>query len=172
VVQPRRQRRQGHPCKDVIDSGFMPPRRRYGRRQKRTRTNFLARNLEEKLKARGIKTVIVCGTSFQRRRHWHRLGFGTGGLQGDRADRLPVVRKIRTWMQYAAWHLFKGGPTMITQPSDGWTHSTMVEVSNTCLYSITFAPGEWRLSGKLKPSMPIDDFFLGPPILRVLQSLE
>src|SRR3984957_11171978 len=34
---------------------------------------FIGSNLEEKLKARGIKTVIVCGTSFQG------VGIGTGG---------------------------------------------------------------------------------------------
>ncbi len=67
---------------DVIDPGFTPRDGEWMRQGGPDK--FLGSNLEEKLKARGIKTVI---------RHWHRLGIGTARLQGDRADRLPVVRR-------------------------------------------------------------------------------
>src|ERR1700691_5004235 len=47
---------------------------------------FIGSNLEEKLKARGIKTVIVCGTSFQG------VGIGTGGGGGQGG--LKVIIRI------------------------------------------------------------------------------
>ena len=74
---------------------------------------FIGSNLEEKLKARGIKTVIVCGTSFQG------VGIGTGGGAAQRGFKaiIPIdcLSSEDTYMeQYAAFHLFKGGPTPVT----------------------------------------------------------
>ncbi len=74
---------------------------------------FIGSNLEEKLKARGIKTVIVCGTSFQG------VGIGTGGGSAQRGYKviIPIdcLSSENTYMeQYAAWHLYKGGPTGVT----------------------------------------------------------
>ena len=74
---------------------------------------FLGCNLEEKLKARGIKTVIVCGTSFQG------VGIGTGGGSAQRGYNviipLDCLSSEDTYMeQYSAWHLYKGGPAGIT----------------------------------------------------------
>lgn len=74
---------------------------------------FIGSNLDEKLKARGIKTVIVCGTSFQG------VGIGTGGGAAQRGYKaiIPIdcLSSEDPYMeQYAAFHLFKGGPTGVT----------------------------------------------------------
>ncbi|HWZ55018.1 MAG TPA: isochorismatase family protein [Verrucomicrobiae bacterium] len=74
---------------------------------------FIGSNLEEKLKARGIKTVIVCGTSFQG------VGIGTGGGAAQRGYKviIPIdcLSSESTYEeQYAAWHLYKGGPAGVT----------------------------------------------------------
>ena len=54
----------------IIDPGFTPREGEYF--PQRGPDKFLGSNLEEQLKARGIQTVIVCGTSFQG------VGVGTG----------------------------------------------------------------------------------------------
>ena len=108
---------------DVIDSGFMPRDGEWARQNGPDK--FLGSNLEEKLKARGIKTVIVCGTSFQG------VGIGTGSGSAQRGYKVIVpidcLSSEDPYMeQYAAWHLFKGGPTMITSQVT-LTRSTMVK---------------------------------------------
>lgn len=70
---------------------------------------FIGSNLEDKLKARGIKTVIVCGTSFQG------VGIGTGGGAAQRGYKviIPVdcLSSEDAYMeQYSAFHLAKGAP--------------------------------------------------------------
>jgi nicotinamidase-related amidase len=74
---------------------------------------FIGSNLEDKLKAKGIKTVIVCGTSFQG------VGIGTGGGAAQRGYKviIPIdcLSSESTYEeQYATWHLFKGGPAGVT----------------------------------------------------------
>ena len=74
---------------------------------------FIGSNLEEKLQARGIKTVVVCGTSFQG------VGIGTGGGAAQRGYKviIPIdcLSSEDAYMeQYAAYHLFKGGPGVVT----------------------------------------------------------
>jgi nicotinamidase-related amidase len=86
---------------------------------------FLGSNLEEKLKARGIKTAIVCGTSFQG------VGIGTGSGLAQRGYKviIPIdcLSSEDPYMeQYAAWHLFKGGPAVVTSNTT-LTRSTMVK---------------------------------------------
>jgi len=86
---------------------------------------FIGSNLEEKLKAGGIKTVIVCGTSFQG------VGIGTGGGAAQRGYKviIPIdcLSSEDTYMeQYAAFHLFKGGPAGVTSQVT-MTRSTMVK---------------------------------------------
>ena len=108
---------------DVIDHGFMPRDGEWARQNGPDK--FLGSNLEEKLKARGIKTVIVCGTSFQG------VGIGTGSGSAQRGYKVIVpldcLSSEDPYMeQYAAWHLFKGGPTMITSQVT-LTRSTMVK---------------------------------------------
>ena len=108
---------------DVIDHGFMPRDGEWARQNGPDK--FLGSNLEGKLKARGIKTVIVCGTSFQG------VGIGTGSGSAQRGYKVIVpldcLSSEDPYMeQYAAWHLFKGGPTMITSQVT-LTRSTMVK---------------------------------------------
>ena len=108
---------------DMIDPKFMPRDGEWMRQNGPDK--FLGSNLEEKLKARGIKTVIVCGTSFQG------VGIGTGSGLAQRGYKVIVpidcLSSEDPYMeQYAAWHLFKGGPTMITSQVT-LTRSTMVK---------------------------------------------
>jgi len=96
---------------DVIDPGFMPRDGEWARQNGPDK--FLGSNLEEKLKARGIKTVIVCGTSFQG------VGIGTGSGSAQRGYKVIVPLDCLSaedpyMEQYAAWHLFKGGPAVVT----------------------------------------------------------
>jgi nicotinamidase-related amidase len=86
---------------------------------------FIGSNLEEKLKARGIKTVIVCGTSFQG------VGIGTGGGAAQRGYKVVIpidcLSSEDTYMeQYAAFHLFKGGPAGVTSQVT-MTRTTMIK---------------------------------------------
>jgi nicotinamidase-related amidase len=96
---------------DMIDQGFAPRDGEWVRQNGPDK--FLGSNLEEKLKARGIKTVIVCGTSFQG------VGIGTGSGSAQRGYKVIVpidcLSAEDPYMeQYAAWHLFKGGPAVVT----------------------------------------------------------
>src|ERR1700719_2679495 len=96
---------------DMIDPGFMPRDGEWARQNGPDK--FLVSNLEEKLKARGIKTVVVCGTSFQG------VGIGTGSGSAQRGYKVIVpidcLSAEDPYMeQYAAWHLFKGGPAVVT----------------------------------------------------------
>ncbi len=108
---------------DVIDPGIMPREGEWARQGGPDK--FLGSNLEEKLKARGIKTVIVCGTSFQG------VGIGTGSASAQRGYKVIVpidcLSSEDPYMeQYAAWHLFKGGPAVITSQVT-LTRSAMVK---------------------------------------------
>lgn len=74
---------------------------------------FIGSNLEEKLKEHGIKTVIVCGTSFQG------VGIGTGGGAAQRGYKviIPIdcLSSEDPYMeQYSAFHLAKGAPAGVT----------------------------------------------------------
>jgi nicotinamidase-related amidase len=96
---------------DMIDPGFMPRDGEWARQNGPDK--FLGSNLEEKLKARGIKTVVVCGTSFQG------VGIGTGSGSAQRGYKVIVPLDCLSaedpyMEQYAAWHLFKGGPAVVT----------------------------------------------------------
>ena len=108
---------------DVIDPGFTPREGEWVRQNGPDK--FIGSNLEEKLKARGIKTVIVCGTSFQG------VGIGTGSGLAQRGYKVIVpldcVSSEDPYMeQYSAWHLFKGGPAVVTSQVT-LTRSTMVK---------------------------------------------
>lgn len=89
---------------------------------------FLGSNLDQKLKARGIKTVVICGTSFQG------VGIGTASAAAQRGYKViaPVdcLSSEDLYMeQYSAWHLFKGGPNVVTRNTT-LTRSTMVKFAN------------------------------------------
>jgi nicotinamidase-related amidase len=108
---------------EVIDPGFTPRDGEWERQGGPDK--FLGSHLEEKLKAHGIKTVIVCGTSFQG------VGIGTGSGLAQRGYKVIVpidcLSSEEPYMeQYAAWHLFKGGPAVITAQVT-LTRSTMVK---------------------------------------------
>jgi nicotinamidase-related amidase len=108
---------------DIIDPGFTPRDGEWA--PQAGPDKFLGSNLEEKLKARGIKTVIVCGTSFQG------VGIGTGTAAGQRGYKVIVpidcLSSEDPYMeQYSAWHFFKGGPGAATRQST-LTRSTMVK---------------------------------------------
>jgi nicotinamidase-related amidase len=86
---------------------------------------FMGTDLEQKLKAHGIKTAIICGTSFQG------VGVGTGSGLAQRGYKVIVpvdcLSSEDTYMeQYAAWHMFKGGPAVVTSNST-LTRSSMVK---------------------------------------------
>jgi nicotinamidase-related amidase len=108
---------------DVIDPGFMPHDGEWVRQNGPDK--FIGSNLDEKLKALGIKTVIVCGTSFQG------VGIGTGGGAAQRGYKviIPIdcLSSEDTYSeQYAAWHLFKAGPAVVTSQVT-LTRSTMMK---------------------------------------------
>ncbi len=108
---------------DAIDPGIMPRDGEWVRQNGPDK--FLGSNLEEKLKARSIKTVIICGTSFQG------VGIGTGTEAAQRGYNVIVpvdcLSSEDTYMeQYSAWHFFKGGPAVVTRQST-LTRSTMVK---------------------------------------------
>jgi nicotinamidase-related amidase len=108
---------------DMIDPGVTPKEGEYAHQGGPDK--FLGSNLEEKLKARGIKTVIVCGTSFQG------VGIGTGSGAAQRGYKVIVpidcLSSEDPYMeQYAAWHLYKGGPAIVTSQVT-LTRSTLVK---------------------------------------------
>ena len=108
---------------DLIDPGFMPREGEWVRQGGPDK--FLGSNLEEKLKTKGIKTVIVCGTSFQG------VGVGTGSGSAQRGYKVIIPIDCLSSEdpyneQYAAWHMFKGGPAVVTGAVT-LTRSTMVK---------------------------------------------
>ena len=89
---------------------------------------FLGDDLDQRLKAHGIKTVILCGTSAQG------VGLGTGAAAAQRGyyviypvDCLLSESAFRE--AYAAWHMAGGGPPVTTK----WvtvTRSDMITFEN------------------------------------------
>ena len=75
---------------------------------------FIGSDLEARLKEKGIKTVIVTGTSAQ----GAVVGTSNGAAQRGFKAVVPVdgmSAEDPYNEQYAAWHLFKGGPANLTQ---------------------------------------------------------
>jgi len=108
---------------DIIDKGFAPRESEWIAQQGPDK--FLGSNLEERLKARGIKTVIVCGTSAQG------VVIGTGSAAAQRGYNVVVPVDCMSsedgyMEQYTAWHMFKGGPAVVTR-STTLTRSDMVK---------------------------------------------
>jgi nicotinamidase-related amidase len=74
---------------------------------------FLGSPLEQRLKEHNIKTVIVTGTSYQG------VGIGTGSGAAQRGYNVVIpVDGLSSEdaydEQYATWHLYKGGPAIVT----------------------------------------------------------
>ncbi|MGE5538582.1 MAG: cysteine hydrolase family protein [Gemmatimonas sp.] len=74
---------------------------------------FLGSDLEKRLKDKGIKTVIVTGTSSQ----GVVIGTGSGAAQRGYKVIVPVdgtASESAYNEQYAIWHMAKGGPAVVT----------------------------------------------------------
>jgi nicotinamidase-related amidase len=90
---------------------------------------YLGSDLDQRLKARGIKTVIVTGSSAQG------VGIGTGSASAQRGYNViyPVdgVSSESAFREmYAAWHMAGGGPPVTTK----WvtvTRSDMITFAST-----------------------------------------
>ena len=108
---------------DIVDPGIAP---RDGEWVfQRGPDKYLGSGLDERLKARGIKTVIVCGTSAQ----GVVIGTGSGSAQRGYKVIVPVdcMSSEDPYMeQYAAWHMFKGGPAIVTDQTT-LTRSDMIK---------------------------------------------
>jgi nicotinamidase-related amidase len=108
---------------DIVDPGIAP---RVGEWVfQRGPDKYLGSGLDERLKARGIKTVIVCGTSAQ----GVVIGTGSGSAQRGYKVIVPVdcMSSDDPYMeQYAAWHMFKGGPAIVTDQTT-LTRSDMIK---------------------------------------------
>jgi nicotinamidase-related amidase len=75
---------------------------------------FLGSPLEQRLKERGITSVIVTGTSAQ----GVGIGAGSGAAQRGYKVIVPVdgmSSEDAFNEQYAAWHLYKGGPVALVE---------------------------------------------------------
>jgi nicotinamidase-related amidase len=107
----------------MIDQSFAPKNGEWARTGGPDK--FMGTNLEEALKSHGIKTAVICGTSFQG------VGIGTGSGLAQRGYKVVVPIDCLSSEdvyneQYAAWHMFKGGPAVVTMNST-LTRSTMVK---------------------------------------------
>ena len=108
---------------DIVDPGIAPREGEWV--FQRGPDKYLGSGLDERLKARGIKTVIVCGTSAQ----GVVIGTGSGSAQRGYKVIVPVdcMSSDDPYMeQYAAWHMFKGGPAIVTEQTT-LTRSDMIK---------------------------------------------
>ena len=97
---------------DIVDPGLTPREGEWV--VQRGPDKFLGSGLEQRLKDRGIKTVIVTGTSAQ----GAVVGTGSGSAQRGYKVIVPVdgMSSEDPYLeQYAAWHMYKGGPTIVTE---------------------------------------------------------
>ena len=112
----------------IIDEGIAPREGEVVDQRPGGPDKFLGDDLDQRLKAHGIKTVIVCGTSAQG------VGLGTGTAAAQRGyyviypvDCLLSESAFRE--AYAAWHMAGGGPPVTTK----WvteTRSDMITFEN------------------------------------------
>jgi nicotinamidase-related amidase len=108
---------------DFIDPSFAPKDGEWA--NTRGPDKFLGSDLEAHLKAKSIQTVIVCGTSAQ----GVVIGTGSGSAQRGYKVIVPVdcMSSEDPYMeQYAAWHMYKGGPNVVTANTT-LTRSTMIK---------------------------------------------
>ena len=108
---------------DIVDPGITPRDSEWV--FQRGPDKFLGSGLDERLKAKGIKTVIVCGNSAQ----GAVIGTGSGAAQRGYKVIVPVdcMSSEDPYMeQYAAWHMFKGGPAIVTSQTT-LTRSDMIK---------------------------------------------
>jgi nicotinamidase-related amidase len=89
---------------------------------------FIGSDLEERLKQKGIKTVIVTGTSAQ----GAVVGTTNSAVQRGYTAVVPVdgmSAEDAYNEQYAAWHLYKGGPVYLPK-NVTLTRSDMITFGN------------------------------------------
>jgi nicotinamidase-related amidase len=89
---------------------------------------FIGSDLEQRLKDRGIKTVIVTGTSAQ----GAVAGTSNGAVQRGYKAVVPVdgmSAEDPYNEQYTAWHLYKGGPAGLTE-NVTLTRSDLIKFGN------------------------------------------
>jgi nicotinamidase-related amidase len=98
----------------IVDPGIAPHKGEVVEQKQGGPDKFLGSDLDRRLKAHGIKTVILCGTSAQG------VGIGTGAAAAQRGyhvaypvDCLPAESAFRE--AYAAWHMAGGGPPVTTR---------------------------------------------------------
>jgi len=109
---------------DIVDPAIAPREGEWV--VQRGPDKFLGSGLEQRLKDRGIKAVIVTGTSAQ----GAVVGTGSGSAQRGYKVVVPVdgMSSEDPYMeQYAAWHMYKGGPVIVTEQVT-LTRSDMIKI--------------------------------------------
>ena len=99
---------------DMIDQSIIPRAGEHLIKNGRGANKWYDSDLEQALKAKGIKTVIITGTSAQ--------GAVAGSTQGATERGYKVIVPVDGMSsedayneQYAAWHLAKGGPVALVE---------------------------------------------------------
>ncbi len=112
----------------IIDPGLTPRPGEVVNQKPGGPDKFIGDDLDARLKAHGIKTVILCGTSAQG------VGLGTGAGAVQRGydviypvDCLPSESAFRE--AYAAWHMAGGGPPVTTKHVTV-TRTSMISFTN------------------------------------------
>ena len=98
---------------DMVDPSVMPKGGDFMIKNGRGGDKFIDSNLDAGLKEKGIKTVIITGTSAQ----GAVAGTTNGATQRGYKAVVPVdgmSAEDAYNEQYAAWHIYKGGPANIT----------------------------------------------------------
>jgi nicotinamidase-related amidase len=111
---------------NMVDPGLAPREGEYVTRGGADK--FIGSPLEQRLKDKGIKTVIVTGTSAQ----GAVVGTSNGAAQRGFKAVVPVdgiSAEDPFNEQYAAWHLFKGGPANLTE-NVTLTRSDLIKFGN------------------------------------------
>jgi len=108
---------------DIMDPGIKPREGEWYRQGGPDK--FMGSTLEPVLKQAGIKTVIVCGNSYQ----GATVGTASGAAQRGYDVIVPVDCSAGENVyneQYATYHLAKGGPVIVTSKVT-MTRSTMIK---------------------------------------------
>jgi nicotinamidase-related amidase len=111
---------------NMVDQGLAPRAGEYVTRGGADK--FIGSDLEQRLKDKGIKTVIVTGTSAQ----GAVVGTSNGAAQRGYKAVVPVdgmSAEDPFNEQYAAWHLYKGGPANLTE-NVTLTRSDLIKFGN------------------------------------------
>ena len=99
---------------EIMDSGIAPHEGELVKQEQGGPDKFLGTDLDQRLKARGIRTVIITGTSAQG------IGIGTGAASAQRGYNViypidGVASESAFQEAYAAYHMAGGGPPVTTK---------------------------------------------------------